>query len=144
MAEKNLITQALIVKNLAHSGYRRAGLVLQKGDNPVEPETLTHTQLAQIKQDARLHVCEVETDQGHADSGAVDSGSLSDSVDVNKPKSLVEAIKLLDPSNKAHFTSGGKPQTDVLAELMGDKVSAKERDEAWEEVQSEQQNSEGS
>lgn len=44
---------------------------------------------------------------------------------------LVKAISQLDPSSNEHFTADGKPKTDALEALVNDKVSAKERDDAW-------------
>ncbi|MGF1775898.1 HI1506-related protein [Vibrio nomapromontoriensis] len=135
MAKINLITQAITVKNLAHGGYRRAGIAFEKGDNRIEPETITTTQLEMLKQDPRLKVCDVQASPSGEQSGAVDAGALSHLV-TEPLAALIEAIKQLDPSNNQHFTSSGKPQVDALAERVGQKVSASERDAAWEAMQS--------
>lgn len=46
-------------------------------------------------------------------------------------KDLVEAIGLLDPKDKAHFTENGVPSCNALSELLGRKVSKEERDAAF-------------
>lgn len=48
---------------------------------------------------------------------------------------LVDAIENLDPdkNNELVWTKSGKPQVSALAEIVGHAVSAKERDQAWEE-----------
>ncbi|KLV09576.1 hypothetical protein ABT56_00355 [Photobacterium aquae] len=54
MEKRNLITQALIVKSLAHNGYRRAGLAFKAGENTLAAGTITHAQLAMLEADPRL------------------------------------------------------------------------------------------
>ncbi len=44
-------------------------------------------------------------------------------------------IAQLDLSDPTHVTEGGKPDATVLSDLLGWKVSAKERDEAWAEFE---------
>jgi len=46
-------------------------------------------------------------------------------------KDLVEAIGLLDPEDKSHFTEGGEPSCNALSELLGRKVSKDERNAAF-------------
>lgn len=46
-------------------------------------------------------------------------------------KDLVEAIGLLDPKDKSHFTEGGEPSCNALSELLGRKVSKDERNTAF-------------
>ena len=45
---------------------------------------------------------------------------------------ISEAIRSLDPDDEAHFTEGGKPDANVLSDRLGWRVTARERDEAWE------------
>ena len=47
---------------------------------------------------------------------------------------IAEAIVGLDLSDPAHVTASGKPDATVLSELLGWRVSAEERDRAWDEV----------
>ncbi|MGF1727208.1 HI1506-related protein [Photobacterium nomapromontoriensis] len=54
MEKRNLITQALIVKSLAHNGYRRAGLAFNAGENTLAADTITPAQLAMLEADPRL------------------------------------------------------------------------------------------
>jgi hypothetical protein len=44
-------------------------------------------------------------------------------------------IAQLDLSDPTHVTEDGKPDATVLTDLLGWKVSAKERDNAWAEVE---------
>lgn len=57
---------------------------------------------------------------------------------VIKSLSFAEAILELSPDNKEHFTGDGKPQCDVLSKLMGEPVSASERDALWSAFKVEQ------
>ena len=47
-------------------------------------------------------------------------------------KATIEQLDLSDP---AHVTEGGKPDATVLSDLLGWLVSAKERDDAWAEIE---------
>lgn len=136
MAEKTLLACLVAVHCFAHTGYRRAGLALVKGDNTLEPGTITDTQLAQLRADSRLKVVVDDQNQSSAASQAhansLAQGTVGDDLFSG---SLVEAIALLDVDNADAFTSDGKPTTDALAAIVGRKVSAAERDEAWSQAQ---------
>lgn len=45
---------------------------------------------------------------------------------------ILDAIDELDPDNKDHWTNDGKPDATALAEIVGERVSAKLRDQVWE------------
>lgn len=53
-----------------------------------------------------------------------------------RPASVREAIERLDPADPAAWTSAGAPRTGVLEALLGRPVTAKERNEAWAEIES--------
>lgn len=53
----------------------------------------------------------------------------------DKQEKLIAAIGTLDKNDAAHFTADGKPSANVLKEILGEAVSAEERDLAWEEYQ---------
>lgn len=135
MVEKTLIAYALAVTNLAHNGYRRAGISLDKGTQIIPADTITETQLAQLKADPRITVAvQDETDSSTSDgdqSTSVDNGAV--------PSTLIEAIALLDPANVDHFLGSGKPSVEALEKLLGHAVTAAERDEAWETFLAEQE-----
>lgn len=135
MAEKTLISYELAVTNLAHNGYRRAGVSLVKGTQTIPADTLTETQLAQLKADPRIKVAVPSEGNSSGENG--DQSKLVGSGSV--PATLIEAIELLDPANVDHFTGGGKPQIDALEKLLGRSVTAVERDEAWETFLAEQE-----
>ncbi len=179
MAEKTLLSMAVLVSNLAHTGYRRAGVALVKGENVIPADTITETQLAQLKADHRLKVAiqdesdpsnqdgnqsssvdegavpgtvegegkeepsvasEAETITSDDESGSSDTGGDSQPTpDVATPKTLNEAIALLDPANVEHFLASGKPSVEALEKLLGHAVTAAERDEAWETFLAEQE-----
>lgn len=137
MAEKTLIASSIMVICHAHTGYRRAGVAFSKGENALKPDSITQTQLVQLKADPRLKVTVAESALSSTTLDESTGGNPSDGdlVDSALPANLVEAIQRLDPSNTEHFTAGGKPSTEALSELMQTKVSAAERDEAWETFQ---------
>ncbi|MCR9935270.1 HI1506-related protein [Vibrio antiquarius] len=137
MAEKTLIASLVSVICHAHKGYRRAGMAFSKGENTLKPDSITQTQLAQLKADPRLKVTVVEDALSSSPINEPTGGDQSDGDlgDSTLPANLVEAIQRLDPSNTEHFTTSGKPTTEALSELMQTKVSAAERDEAWAFIQ---------
>ena len=47
-------------------------------------------------------------------------------------KATIEQLDLSDPT---HATEDGKPDATVLSDLLGWQVSAKERDDAWAEIE---------
>ncbi|EML0278180.1 hypothetical protein D5E85_13100 [Vibrio parahaemolyticus] len=145
MAEKTLIASLVSVICHAHTGYRRAGMAFSKGENTLKPDSITQTQLAQLKADPRLKVTVAEDALSSTTSNEPTGGNQSDGNLGNStlPANLVEAIKRLDPSNTEHFTTSGKPATEALSELMQTKVSAAERDEAWETFQASEANLDG-
>ena len=137
MAEKTLIASLVSVICHAHTGYRRAGMAFSKGENTLKPDSITQTQLAQLKADPRLKVTLAEDALSSAALNEPAGGDQSDGDlgDSTLPANLEEAIQRLDPSNTEHFTTSGKPTTEALSELMQTKVSAAERDEAWAFIQ---------
>lgn len=137
MAEKTLIASSIMVICHAHTGYRRAGMAFSKGENTLKPDSITQTQLAQLKADPRLKVTVAEDALSSSTINEPTGGNQSDGDLGNStlPANLVEAIQRLDPSNTEHFTTSGKPTTEALSELMQTKVSAAQRDEAWAFIQ---------
>jgi hypothetical protein len=60
--DKSMLMQVIVVMCLAHTGYRRAGLAFNRGENRYAADELSESQLAQIKADPRLKVSTVEED----------------------------------------------------------------------------------
>ncbi len=60
--DKSMLMQVIVVMCLAHTGYRRAGLAFNRGENRYAADELSESQLAQIKADPRLKVSTVEQD----------------------------------------------------------------------------------
>ncbi|QUN06434.1 Rho termination factor N-terminal domain-containing protein [Shewanella yunxiaonensis] len=64
----------IIVKNIAHDGYRRAGLSFKKGDNEFTDTQISEAQMAHIKKDPRLSVSvEAVASQTDNPQGTVDA-----------------------------------------------------------------------
>ncbi|WP_087022416.1 HI1506-related protein [Thaumasiovibrio subtropicus] len=154
-------SQSLVIYSHAPNGYRRAGMVFKFGKNTLEVGALNATQLAQLKADPRLAVLAAplvnavpaqatQTDNHRPSSGALDAQASQGDIAAQASQSEVAegnlkglegskietAITQLDPNNPNHFTNSGKPQTDILSQLVGRRVSAAERDQAWESYQS--------
>ncbi len=153
-------SKSILVKNAAHTGYRRAGVAFKQGENSFLETAFTESQLAQLKADPRLSVSFVaageiqtgqiasnSTDEGTLDGSNALSGVIAGDVfvgDTTGPSanestvSLVDAIGLLKPDDESHFTKGGKPEIKALEALIGGSVTAAERDAAWEEFKASQ------
>lgn len=119
-------SNTLRVVCLAHTGYRRAGLAFEKGDNALDASRLTEAQLAQITADPRLRL------EGQGDNT---SSEPTAPVSSAPALTLAQALAQLQPDNPAHFTQSGKPKTEALEALVKQPVSAKARDSAWAEHQ---------
>ena len=126
MAKSISTTQVLLVVCMAHSGYRRAGVALTKGDNPLPLADLSDQQIAAFKADKRLRVSMADV--------APTAGSVELS-NGTKALTFAEAITKLDSDNREHFTAGGKPQCAALEVLMAQAITASERDALWLEYQ---------
>ncbi|MCZ4339651.1 HI1506-related protein [Shewanella colwelliana] len=126
MAKSVSTTQVLLVVCMAHSGYRRAGIALTKGDNLLPLANLSDQQIAAFKADKRLRVSMADV------APAPGSVELSDG---DKTLSFSEAITKLDRENRDHFTAGGKPQCAALEGLMSKAITAAERDSLWNEYE---------
>ncbi|MCL1048461.1 HI1506-related protein [Shewanella abyssi] len=133
MAKSVSTTQVLLVVCMAHSGYRRAGVALTKGDNPLPLADLSDQQIAAFKADKRLRVSQADV------APTTGSVELSDGV---KALSFAEAIAKLDSNNRDHFTAGGKPQCAALEALMAKAITASERDTLWSEYQANKESGE--
>ncbi len=138
MAQVSAQTQdnvpVLMVVSRQPNGYRRAGLAFNKGDNHLPLAELSDEQVAAIKADPRFKV--VETSMAVDSPGSLDIPNGDTSLtnqDTTAPVllSFAEAIAKLDKANNEHFTSGGKPQCSALEALMGQPISAAERDAQW-------------
>ncbi|MDO6542815.1 HI1506-related protein [Photobacterium sanguinicancri] len=142
MAQQTVIAKKLVVQSLAHGGYRRAGMAFNTGENVLEPNTITCSQLAMLEADPRLAVSCAEASSPDGASGNLVQGSVSDGVtdqqtevQINEQITLISAISQLDPENPDHFTTGNKPQVDALSKLVGHSVTASQRDDAWADYQ---------
>ncbi|MCH4295572.1 HI1506-related protein [Shewanella sp. 3B26] len=122
----------LIAVCLAHDGYRRAGLSFKRGENKLDPESLSEDQVAALEADPRI-LLELRSPDGEPvpQSALVSAPGSLDTANGDKALSFAEAVATLEPDNREHFTSGGKPQLEVLGKLMGKTLTAAERDAQW-------------
>lgn len=156
-SKNEMAKKSITVFNRAHSGYRRAGFVLNKGDNVIERDKLSTVQLKQIADDPRLVLENTEpttsddkTDLVGKTSGMVNGQLGAESIDITgdgsgaalpegtqPPEKLALAVmlmKLLQGENKLEMTGSGKPTTACLEAATEEdvQISATLRNEAWE------------
>ncbi|KGJ86443.1 HI1506-related protein [Colwellia psychrerythraea] len=136
MAKLSLLA-AVIISSM-HTGYRRAGIAFDKGENTVEVDEI---QLAKIEQDHNLLVQSTESiepgadssSQGNVDADSVDKSITGPSVDdvtldlSHAPKEL-HAIIAAVHAKQCQEPLTRKPNCD---EFGGLKVSGADRDAAW-------------
>lgn len=142
--------QSITVFNSGHAGYRRAGIAFNKGDNVIDG--LSAAQIQQIENDPRLVLQNADSAESADQTQLVENG---DSVDITKlseavgdgsgeklplliqpPEELfavVAIIQTLATTNALELTGSGVPTTACLeAATAGMKISAAQRDTAWE------------
>lgn len=148
------MAKLLFIVCAAHTGYRRGGVSFKQGENTVEAEKLSATQLEQINSDPLLTVGEYadgislasldeptakdllpKTNQSGDTQGGLGDGALSDAVNQDQPLTLEQAFAQLQPDNPDHFNKSNLPQLDTLERLVGRAVTAAERNAAWAEYQ---------
>ena len=92
-----------------------------------------------IKPDTPARVTVVPRPAVTSHNEAPDLPQASDPQPPNEPAARRAAIKAtieqLDLSDPTHATEDGKPDATVLSDLLGWQVSAKERDDAWAEIE---------
>ncbi|MDC9594275.1 HI1506-related protein [Xenorhabdus sp. IM139775] len=71
------------VVNTAHTGYRRAGLVLQQGENTLPP--VTSAELQALEADPRLSVTVIAADPDDDPEGRLDNQDTEDTVNDGSP-----------------------------------------------------------
>lgn len=120
-------SQAVVVRSVAPAGYRRGGRAWRPGEQVVARSALSPSQWQQVANDPYLLVAGPEEAAGDSEAGGgVEPHSLGERL------TLAQALAELDPADTADFTVNGLPQLDALARLTGRKVTAAERDEAWQ------------
>jgi len=141
--------QSITVFNSGPAGYRRAGIVFNKGDNVIDG--LSAAQIQQIENDPRLVLQNADSaesaDQAQlvANSGSVDGVIDTTLIGDGTGKSLpplidppegvaavVAIIYALQAAGTLELTGSGKPTTGCLeAAEENIEISAAQRDEAW-------------
>lgn len=64
------------------------------------------------------------------DPAEIEEDAGADEAD-DKIQRICDAIAILDPDDPDQFTNAGLPQVDALEEVMGEDITAAERDAAW-------------
>ena len=146
------VSGSLRIFNAAHSGYRRAGLVLAKGENLLQADQLSEAQLAQLQSDQRLSLEPVTNESAIVNAnpqGAMDDAPLglahSDVLKLagcpDELAPIVALIAVVDADGSLVLTSSNKPDIKALEalgleDLDGEQVplniSAAQRDAAWD------------
>lgn len=65
----------------------------------------------------------------------LDGAAAQGSTDETRDARIAAVIAELDPADEAHFTKSGKPDAGVIAERLGETVSAADRDRVWAAMQ---------
>lgn len=145
---KVLVIYALAV--IEGGSFRRANTAFTAAGTAFPAGHFNEQQLAAIYAEKRLSVREVDADKVPAgvDTRLLESAAANSADEKSPPQenqddspaaeTLEQAISLLDPSNKDHFTNGGVPQLDMLSRLLKRPVKAPERDAAWQTYQATQ------
>ena len=148
MAKLNLLTAIII--SAMHTGYRRANIAFDKGENTVEVD---ESQLAKIEQDINLLVQSAEPleasednqTQGNVDNDHVGDGinsedeiHLDDALFDNAPPELMHFIINLHLLHQETPLTEAPKCADLACEFIGEdnkskmvKPSANQRDAAW-------------
>ncbi|WP_354624842.1 HI1506-related protein [Psychromonas sp. MME2] len=141
-----MANKSITVFNSSHSGYRRAGLVFNKGDNVIDDAT--DAQIHAITNDKRLVLQGADkADTATSADLVAGNNSLQQSVEgdgsgdalppvVVPPESiafLVAIMQWLQRAGTLELTGSGAPTTKCLENAIEDdvQISAAMRDEAW-------------
>ena len=149
---KNLKLTALasiIVHCTQPTGYRRGGIAHTSGKQTISAEALTQQQLEAIENDPRLSVQAVPLDASTAQNPQLDADNLGANLDAPKlyaqvdytqaPIELQPVIALMIDAQFAEQPSCAQVAYEAPGETEGEvvkiKVSAAQRDEAWQWLQ---------
>lgn len=147
------------IKNHRHTGYRRAGITFDKGENELQLVSLNQSQLAAIKADPVLEL--LESAEGTAETGAASHSTTQGPMDAlslgsplkgkefelvipdSVPKELhvwIQVIETVEASGELTLGEDGKPTCESLTITLpeGKTVTPLEehRDAAWQAYQS--------
>ncbi|WP_304635537.1 HI1506-related protein [Pseudoalteromonas sp.] len=137
---------SVIVTCMQPSGYRRAGLNFEQGKNTFSIDGLDEQQLEAIENDARLSMQIVPHDESTAAQGQLDADNVDSTVKLYEHVDFTQAEPALQPIIAVMIDAQMelKPTVDQLTyeapgendgEVIKVKVSAKDRDAAWQWLQ---------
>lgn len=122
--------QVLVITSVPPS-FRRVGIRFTRLATELDVSELSADKVKALKAEKNLVVHEKQAQAAAPTQSADSAQSNNNSDDVSIMDQLVEAIGKLDADNAEHFTTKGAPQLDALAEIVGQKVTAAQRDEAF-------------
>ena len=136
----------VIVTCMPPTGYRRAGLSFNQGKNEIPAKELDEQQLEAIENDARLSIQTVPYDESAAAQGQLDADNVGSTVKLYEQVDYTQAPQELQPIIAVMIDAqmSLKPKVDQLTyeapgendgEVIEVKVSAKDRDAAWQWLQ---------
>ncbi|WP_040728228.1 HI1506-related protein [Thiomicrorhabdus sp. Kp2] len=120
--------KTIIVTSVALS-FRRAGMTFTRQETRLPVETLTEDVVKALKAEKNLVVRESEQVEDTNASSQSEQASDQQHAET-KQKALADLIADLDKADSDLWTGDGKPQIKTLEAMLGDKVSAAERDAA--------------
>jgi len=143
------LISAVIVSCMQPTGYRRAGLIFNQGKNEIPADGLEQEQLDAIENDPRLSVQAIPLDASTAPQSQLDANNLGADLDnpllyanvdyTQAPIELQPVIALMVDAQmelkpvveQVAYEAPGENDGDVVKI----KVSAAQRDEAWQWLQ---------
>jgi len=99
-------------------GFWRAGVQHSSTPREYPDDAFTDRELALLRAEPMLTVERI----GEGRTGE----------DNDRVQALVRAVAALDPEDKALWTGSGTPRTEALEKIVGGRVTAEERDQAWQ------------
>lgn len=137
---------SVIVTCMQPTGYRRAGFSFEQGKNNIPVDKLDEQKLEAIENDARLSMQIVPHDKSAAAQGQLDADNVDSTVKLYEQVDYTQAEQSLQPIIAVMIDAQMelKPTVDQLTyeapgenegEVIKVKVSAKERDDAWQWLQ---------
>jgi len=119
--------------------FRRAGRAWPKGDTVIDSADYSAEQIAQLRADTIMfRVTDAPNTQPTRAAQAAAAGAEAPAPASEKAAfidRIIAAISQLQIHNPEHWTKNNEPDARALTDILGERVSAKQRDQAWARVQ---------
>jgi len=110
--------------------FRRAGRAWPKGDTIIDSADYSAEQIAQLRADTIMfRVTDAPNTQP---TRAAQAADREQAAFIDR---IIAAISQLQIHNPEHWTKNNEPDARALTDILGERVSAKQRDQAWARVQ---------